>query len=124
MRSPPGFLQGYNAQAVCNDHQVVLAAEFIARSSDGGLLEPMIEHPLRELHEAGIQERPGTLLADAGYWHSGQITAAQHAGLEILVPPDRDGVKRHAHRHMPADQQMRDGLDQPEMPPATGSDSN
>ena len=114
MRSPGGFLQGYNAQAVCNEHQVVLAAELFARSSDGGLLEPMIEHTLRELHDVAIQERPGMLLADAGYWNSAQITAAQHAGLEVLVPPDRDGAKRHAHRHMPADQQMRDRLDRPE----------
>ena len=37
-----GFLQGYNAQAVTNEHQVVLAAEIETVGADFGHLEPML----------------------------------------------------------------------------------
>ena len=38
-----GFLQGYNAQAVTNEHQVVLAAEIETVGADFGHLEPMLD---------------------------------------------------------------------------------
>ena len=44
-----GFLQGYNAQAVTNEHQVVLAAEIETVGADFGHLEPMLDAAQREL---------------------------------------------------------------------------
>ena len=38
---PP--LQGYNAQAAVNEHQVVVAAEITVESPDFGHLEPMVK---------------------------------------------------------------------------------
>src|SRR4051794_15884815 len=64
-----GFLQGYNAQAVTNEHQVVLAAEIETVGADFGHLEPMLDAAQRELAGAGVAETPEVLLADAGYWH-------------------------------------------------------
>jgi hypothetical protein len=61
-----GFLQGYNAQAVTNEHQVVLAAEIETVGSDFGHLEPMLAATCRELAAAGVDEGPKVLLADAG----------------------------------------------------------
>ena len=68
-----GFIQGYNAQAVTNEHQVVLAAEVLTTAPDFGQLEPMLDAAQRELAAAGVSERPGVLLADAGYWHQQQM---------------------------------------------------
>ena len=51
-----GFLQGYNAQAVTNEHQVVLAAEIETVGADFGHLEPMLDATQRELAAAGINE--------------------------------------------------------------------
>src|ERR687889_806583 len=68
-----GFIQGYNAQAVTNEHQVVLAAEVLSIAPDFGHLEPMLNAAQRELHAAGVTETPGVLLADAGYWHQQQM---------------------------------------------------
>jgi hypothetical protein len=59
-------LQGYNAQAVTNEHQVVLAAEIETVGSDFGHLEPMLAATCRELAAAGVDEGPKVLLADAG----------------------------------------------------------
>jgi len=54
-----GFLQGYNAQAVTNEHQVVLAAEIETVGADFGHLEPMLDAAQRELQAAGIHDAPG-----------------------------------------------------------------
>ena len=43
LKTPRGWLQGYNAQAVCNEQQIVLAAEISVSSADFGLLGPMID---------------------------------------------------------------------------------
>jgi len=83
-----GFLQGYNAQAVTNEHQVVLAAEIETVGADFGHLEPMLEATQRELAAAGIDESPEVLLADAGYWHGEQMQRILDRGIEVLIPPD------------------------------------
>jgi transposase len=67
MSTSNGFVQGYNAQAVANEEQVVLAAEVTDDQNDVGQLHPMIEATEASLAEAGIDERPDKLVADAGY---------------------------------------------------------
>jgi transposase len=83
-----GFIQGYNAQAVTNEHQVVLAAEIMVAAPDFGHLEPMVDAAQRELAAAGVEETPGVLLADAGYWHQQQMEQVIDRGIEVLIPPD------------------------------------
>ena len=83
-----GFIQGYNAQAVTNEHQVVIAAEVMTAAPDFGHLEPMLDAAQRELHAAGVTETPGVLLADAGYWHQRQMERIVDQGIAVLIPPD------------------------------------
>ncbi len=49
-----GWIQGYNAQAVTNEHQIVLAAEIATVGADFGHLEPMLDAAQHELHAAGV----------------------------------------------------------------------
>ena len=81
-------IQGYNAQAVVTEQQIVIAAEISTQSPDFGQLEPMVTAAVRELKQAGVSERPRTVLADAGYWHTKQIEQLRGDGFEVLVPPD------------------------------------
>src|SRR3954463_2471300 len=83
-----GFLQGYNAQAVTNEHQVVLAAEIETVGADFGHLEPMLDAAQRELTASGVDEAPEVLLADAGYWHGEQMQRIINRGIEVIIPPD------------------------------------
>jgi transposase len=83
-----GFIQGYNAQAVTNEHQVVLAAEVMTAGGDFGHLEPMLDATRRELHAIGVDQTPGVVLADAGYWHQRQMEHAIAQGSQVLIPPD------------------------------------
>jgi transposase len=88
-----GFLQGYNAQAVANEHQIVLAAEVTTAAPDFGNLEPMLDATQRELQAAGINETPTVLLADAGYWHQQQMEHLVDRGIQVLIPPDAQSRK-------------------------------
>ena len=68
VKTPRGWVQGYNAQAVCTEDQIVIAAEVHVSSADFGQLGPMIAAARRELVQAGVVDQsPEVVLADAGY---------------------------------------------------------
>jgi transposase len=90
MRSPHGYLQGYNAQAVTNESQIVLAAEVLTEGNDSEALYPMARLAAAELERAGSAERPGILLADAGYWSAAQIDRVRLTRTVPLVAVDAD----------------------------------
>ena len=89
MKGNRRYIQGYNAQAVVNEQQIVLAAEISTAAGDFSHLRPMIEAALGELEQAGVTERPTVALADAQYWneqHMDDVTAGH--GIQVLIPPD------------------------------------
>ena len=89
MKGNRRYIQGYNAQAVVNEQQIVIAAEISTAAGDFSHLRPMIEAALGELEQAGETEKPTVALADAQYWneqHMDDVTA-QH-GIQVLIPPD------------------------------------
>jgi transposase len=89
MKGNRRYIQGYNAQAVVNEQQIVLAAEISTSAADFGQLRPMIETALHELERAGANEKPAVVVADAQYWHDRQMDhlVAEH-GMQVLIPPD------------------------------------
>jgi transposase len=88
VKTPRGYIQGYNAQAVATAEQIIIAADVTPGSADQGLLEPMITAARDQLAAAGIQAGPERALADAGYWSGTQIERLRSDGLSVLVPPD------------------------------------
>ena len=94
IKAPQGFVQGYNAQAVVDENQIVLAAEITNSTADFSQLAPMITAALAELDAVGCDERPRLAVADAQYWneqHIDQIVADEH--IQVLIPPD-SGMRR------------------------------
>ena len=65
MKASRGYVQGYNAQAVVDEGQIVHAAEITNTRVDFSQLDPMITAALAELERAGVAERPEIALADA-----------------------------------------------------------
>jgi hypothetical protein len=53
----------------------------------------MVDAALHELEAAGVGERPGVIVADAGYWHQQQMERIAGQGIPVLVPPDADKRK-------------------------------
>jgi transposase len=87
VKTARGWVQGYNAQAVCTERQIVIAAEVTVDSPDFGHLEPMVRATQRELRGVELGD-PGVVLADAGYWHQRQIETVASEGIQVLVSPD------------------------------------
>jgi transposase len=87
------FVQGYNSQAVVSADQIVVAVTVTADATDVGMLEPMTEVMFANLATAGISQRPGVILADAGYWSEANSHLEQTLdGTYLLISP---GDKHH-----------------------------
>ena len=94
MKANLGYVQGYNAQAVVDEGQIVLAAEITNTPGDFSNLDPMITATLGELERVGVAERPEVALADAQYWneqHMDEVIAQKH--IQVLIRPDSSGRK-------------------------------
>jgi transposase len=89
LKAREGYIQGFNAQAVVDEGQIVLAAEITNSNVDWSHLDPMITATLTEFQKAGITGRIETALADAQYWneeHMDEVIANKH--IQVLIPPD------------------------------------
>jgi hypothetical protein len=94
IKANEAYVQGYNAQAVVDQNQIVLAAEITNSAVDFSQLDPMITAALGELDRAGVTGRPQIAVADAQYWneqHMDEVIANQH--IQVLIPPDSGARK-------------------------------
>jgi transposase len=97
LRMRKGSVQGYNAQAVTTEHQLIVAAELTQDANDLQQLDPMLQATTATLAAAGIVERPDTLLADSGYWSIANLTQILDAP-ELLIPPARNARQGKARQ--------------------------
>ena len=88
MKFGRNFIPAYNAQAVTTSDQVIVAAEITTEGGDFEQLEPMISSAEHELADAGVEEGPEVVLADAGYWSNDHIDALRERGMTPIVAPD------------------------------------
>ena len=88
MKFGRNFIPAYNAQAVTTTEQIIVAAEITTKGGDFEELDPMISAAERELAAAGIEESPGVVLADAGYWSNDHIDSLRERGMIPIVAAD------------------------------------
>ena len=74
MKTPRGWVQGYNAQASANTAGVILAAEVTQDHNDVHQCAPMIAATTANLAAAGTDEPVGVMLFDAGYLSDDNLT--------------------------------------------------
>jgi transposase len=97
MHDKSGYLQGYNAQAAVNPHQIVLANAVTQECNDYYQFVPMLDSVQRNARLVGIAGPVGRLLADAGYWSEDNATAA---GPDRLIATTNIRKLRLAAREM------------------------
>ena len=88
MKRGRDFIPAYNAQAAVTEEQVIVAAEITTEGADFEQLGPVVQAAERELKDAGVNEAPEVVLADAGYWSNDHIDALRARGLIPIVAPD------------------------------------
>jgi hypothetical protein len=104
-----GTVQGYNAQAVVTEHQVVVAAALTQQANDLQQLAPMLQAVDQTLAAAEIPDRPGTLLADSGYWSIANLTAIPDAP-DLYIPPAKHGRQGKPRKDGKPSESKSDGL--------------
>ena len=88
MKSPQGFVQAYNAQAVVSADQVIVAAELTQLAVDTDCLVPMVEVAVTNVASSG--KAITTVLADAGYWSPDHVVAKLDPELLIATGKTKD----------------------------------
>jgi len=103
MSTKKGFLQGFSAQAVANEDQVVVSAEVTDEQDDKAQLHPMADATNEPLKKAGIADRPGKLLADAAYASEENFAALDADGPDsyVAVRNMKKGPARRSGRRGP-----------------------
>ena len=104
-----GTVQGYNAQAVVTEQQIVVAAELTQDANDAQQLAPMLQAVDQTLGEAAIHGRPGRLLADSGYWSMANLTSIPDAP-QLLIWPSKIGRTGKPRKDAKPSTSKSDGL--------------
>lgn len=94
MKASTCYLQGYNAQAVVSEDQVIIAAEVTQECNDRRQLRPMIEAFKENLHEVDDSLKVKTLLGDAGYFSSKNVKGLKTDDPEVLLAVSKE-YKNH-----------------------------
>jgi len=85
MKTADGSFHCYNAQAVVDEaHQVIVATDFAASGADNPALPDMLNQTV-----TNTGTTPRETLADAGYFSSDNIDAADRAGTDPLIATGR-----------------------------------
>ncbi len=96
LKTTRGWVQGYNAQAVVGEGQIILAAEISTESLDTADLQPMIQTAVGELEAVGVTETPGVVLADAGRFQRRGRSAVRSEWR--LLTATHNLLKLHRHQ--------------------------
>jgi hypothetical protein len=85
MATKNGWVQGYNAQAVANEDQVIVAADVVQDANDQGQLGPMLGQAREELNAAGVADPVDVVLADAGYCSEENLSQLDPEGPDCYI---------------------------------------
>jgi len=87
--SNKGWDQCGNAQAVANEHQIILAADVTDQANDKRQMVPMVDQTRTNLDAAGIEAAIAAMLADSGYYSEANTTALEGDGIGAYVATER-----------------------------------
>jgi transposase len=91
--SNKGWDQCGNAQAVTNEHQIILAADVTDQANDVRQTVPMVDQTRANLEAAGVKEKIKAALGDAGYYSETNATDLTQRGIEPYLASER--LKHH-----------------------------
>jgi hypothetical protein len=91
--SNKGWDQCGNAQAVANEHQIILAADVTHQANDKRQAVPMIDQAQANLEAAGVKPALGAAVMDSGYYSEANTRALESRGIDAYVATER--LKHH-----------------------------
>ena len=107
--SNKGFDQCGNAQIVCNEEQIIVAADVTDQANDKRQVQPMVAQAQENLAEAGVEEKIAALDADTGYYSEENVSYAEGQNIDPYIATQR--LKHHEKAHCdPGDGPVPEGL--------------
>jgi hypothetical protein len=91
--SNKGWDQCGNAQAVANEHQIILAADVTDEANDKRQALPMVDQARANLDAAGVSQAIGAALMDSGYYSETNTVGLEERGIDPYVATER--LKHH-----------------------------
>ena len=91
-----GFVQGMNAQAAVTKDQIIAAADVTQDANDKKQLPPMVEKATENLEAAGVEEKIGTAVTDAGYYGEAAVEETKAKGVDVLSATTKSWKHRKA----------------------------
>jgi len=105
MKTIRGWVQGYNAQALVSEDQIVLACLLTQDRNDIDQLHPVLREASANLVEAGFSETIAAVLADAGYCSEDNLARADPQGPQLYVATEK-GWKQRPDETGPSDPEV------------------
>jgi transposase len=87
--SNKGWDQCGNAQAVTNEHQIILAADVTDQANDVRQVVPMVDQTRANLDAAGVEGAIKAALGDAGCYSETNATDLKQRGIEAYLATER-----------------------------------
>jgi transposase len=91
--SNKGWDQCGNAQAVANEHQIILAADVTHQTNDKRQAVPMVDQARANLDAAGVKQALGAAVMDSGFYSEANTQALESRGIDPYVATER--LKHH-----------------------------
>ena len=102
MKTRRGWVQGYNAQIVVTQDQIILAADVTTQANDVRQLTPMLDQAQANVAAViGEDATLGRAVADAGYWSEANVDR-QTEECELFIATRKDREQRRDARTAPA----------------------
>src|SRR4051812_35150975 len=91
--SNKGWDQCGNAQAVADEHQIILAADVTHQTNDKRQALPMVDQACANLVAAGVKQAIGAAVMDAGFYSEANTRGLESRGIDPYVATER--LKHH-----------------------------
>jgi transposase len=91
--SNKGWDQCGNAQAVANEHQIILAADVTHQTNDKRQALPMVDQARMNLDASGVKQALGAAVMDTGYYSEANTQGLESRGIDPYVATER--LKHH-----------------------------
>ena len=90
IKSPHGYIQGYNGIAISDaENQVIICAEALGSGPEAGCFPAMLDNLENNMKELTGKETPlkkSLIEGDTGYFSEENLQAAKEKGIEVLIP--------------------------------------
>jgi transposase len=94
MKTRSGYVQGYNAQVVVSQDQIILATNVVQDENDQHQLFPMMQLLKKNLKSSGRRNTVKTVLGDAGYANEAILRRVNRGSQEVLLATTKDWRRR------------------------------